>query len=86
MSDAQHDDRTYDKFCKPQFDEIKADVKTNEKDISDMKAVLHNGLRDKVEKIEKDVDRVEKEVKWILRILVVTVLGVLAQLLISSLT
>lgn len=60
------------------FQAIENNAKDDHKMLIDHHAIITNGLVDKV-------NRLEKEAKWLIRLVVTTVLGILAQILISVL-
>ncbi len=74
------DDHVFTEVCDVKFKnvekdvgDIETDVKEHHKLIDILNAIITNGLRDKV-------SHIEKEVKWILRLLIVTILGVMIEL------
>jgi hypothetical protein len=74
----KHHEDIYKTFCEAKFVDIREDQKEDHKMINAMHSVINNGLVDKVSELEKST-------KWILRLLVTTMLAIVAQVLISTL-
>ena len=55
--------KTYETFCAPRFNSMESNLKDTTKAVNDLNAIVTNGLEDKVEHLEK-------QSRWILRLLV----------------
>jgi len=63
--------KTYETFCAPRFTSIETNIKECSKAVNELNAIVTNGLEDKV-------DRLEKQSRWILRLLVSLLLLIIA--------
>ena len=71
--------KTYETFCAPRFDSIESNVKDTTKAMNDLNAIVTNGLEDKVKHLEK-------QSRWILRLIISLLLLIIASTITLYLT